>query len=113
MKKMLITGLFLILSGNVSAGVCGIGKIIEILEGHWDSNDFTIKVDYSVAGSDHPTTTFHNESGNVVYKRDSINSRKYEGIRELARLAFIHNINVSTYSHNDDCSNATFLSIYK
>ncbi|WP_194863770.1 hypothetical protein [Alloalcanivorax profundimaris] len=49
----------------VMAGSCGAGKIISVLEGGWDTNDFMIKIDYSLADSSHPGTE---KSGWIVYK---------------------------------------------
>jgi hypothetical protein len=111
MKKATLALALLLTTGTVTAGSCGVGKITEILEGHWNTNYFAIKIDYSNEASSHPETNFHSEW--ITFRRGSINQRRYEGIRELARLAFVHNYTTSTYSHNDDCSDSTFLGIYK
>ncbi len=111
MKKFLILTSLFLFNQSAIAGSCGVGKITEILEGHWDQNYFVIKIDYTLGSSEHNETNFHSDW--IAYRRDSLNQHRFNGIKELAKLAFVNNYSTSTFSHNNDCSNATFLAIYK
>lgn len=84
------------------AGTCGAGKIVSVLEGGWDSNDFMIKLDYSSADSSHPGTE---KSGWIVYK-STLDEQRINGIRAMALAAYISERDVVAFTHNGSCSDA-------
>lgn len=84
------------------AGTCGAGKIVSVLEGGWDSNDFMIKLDYSSADSSHPGTE---KSGWIVYK-STLDEQRINGIRAMALAAYISERDVAAFTHNGSCSDA-------
>lgn len=57
-KKFLIFMMLVLVSSQTFAGFCGEGKIIEVIEGGWNTNDLYIFVDYSVLPSEHPGTEY-------------------------------------------------------
>ncbi len=91
------------------AARCGGGKIIEIKEGGWNSEDFMLMVDYSDFSNQHPGTTF---GGYIRYSAESLSSERLNAIRKLALTAMVSSKTVLAYSHNNHCSDATELTIY-
>ena len=91
------------------AGRCGGGKITEIKEGGWDSDDFMLKVDYSDFTNQHPGTTY---GGYIRYTATSLSPARLDAIRKLALTALVSGKTVLTYSHALTCSDATELTIY-
>ena len=91
------------------AGSCGEGKIIKLLEGGWNTNNYMIKIDYSISNSTHPGTEFNSF---IVYK-SSLDDQRLNGIKSMALAAFMSDKIVKLYSHNNDCSSATELHLSK
>ncbi len=108
MKNMLLTMVLILASYTAFAGTCGSGKIVMISEGGWDTNGYMVKIDYSKWPSVHIGTEFN---GYVVYK-NTLNAQRLTGIKALALAAYMSGKTVSTFSHVDNCSEATAMSIY-
>jgi hypothetical protein len=88
------------------AAYCGSGKIVKILEGGWNTNDFMIKIDYSSGSSQYPGTEYF---GFIVYK-SNLDAQRLKGIRALALAAYLSGKQVVPYTHTGRCDNATELS---
>lgn len=99
----------LLLSTSANAARCGGGKILEIKEGGWNSEDFMLMVDYSDFSNHHPGTTF---GGYIRYSAESLSAARLDAIRKLALTAMVSSKTVLTYSHNNNCSDATELTMY-
>jgi len=99
----------LFFSSSVFAARCGGGKIIEIKEGGWNSDDLLLSIDYSDFSNQHPGTT---HGGYIRFSAESLSSVRLEAIRKLAITALVSGKTVLTYSHNDSCSYATELTLY-
>ncbi len=99
----------LFLSAPANAARCGGGKILEIKEGGWNSDDFMLLLDYSDFSNQHPGTTW---GGYVRYSSQTLSSARLEAIRKLALTAMVSGKTVLTYSHNSSCSDATELTLY-
>lgn len=112
-RKMLpllfISPTVLALSMPAHAARCGGGKIVEIKEGGWNSDDLLLKVDYSDFSNQHPGTNF---GGYIRYSAESLSIDRLNAIRKLALTAMVSGKTVLTYSHNASCSNATELSLF-
>ncbi len=111
-KLFLILGLLIAHFAFVTsaqAARCGGGKILEIKEGGWNSDDLLILVDYSDFSNQHPGTTF---GGYIRYSAESLSASRLEAIRRLAATALVSGKTVLTYSHNSTCSDATELTLY-
>ncbi|MFN7571281.1 MAG: hypothetical protein ACK5TK_07495 [Betaproteobacteria bacterium] len=111
MKYLLPTKIifFLLCSYGLASGAeafCGSGKIVRILEGGWNTNDFMIKIDYASGTSQYPGTEYF---GFIVYK-STLDSQRLRGIRALALAAYLSGKQVVPYTHTGSCSNATELS---
>ena len=106
-KKRFSLFALVLLNNAASAGSCGEGKIIRVLEGGWNTDDYMIKIDYSVANSAHAGTEFN---GYIVYK-STLNTQRLNGIRSVALAAYMAGKNVKAYSHANDCSEATEISV--
>lgn len=101
----------LALSGHAHAeGYCGIGKVLEVKEGGWNTNDLMIKIDYS--GGDAVATNH----GGYVRFRASLDPDRLNAIRAVALLAMALDKSVVTYTHDDasnGCTNADELTIVR
>ena len=95
-------------SNFLFAGGCGAGKITQILEGGFNTNDYMIQIDYSLRESAHGGSEFH---GFVVYK-STLSEIRLNGIKSLALAAMMSGKIVGLYSHNNTCRSATELVIY-
>ena len=95
-------------SNLLFAGGCGAGKITEILEGGFNTNDYMIKIDYSLRKSVHGGSEFH---GYVAYK-STLSETRLNGIKSLAIAAMMSGKLVGLYSHNNTCRSATELVLY-
>lgn len=84
---------------SLSYANCGEGKITSLMEGGWNTDNFFIQLD---SGSDW-----------IVYVKDELSEERFSGIKALAISAFLASKSVSPLSHNNNCSRATELSIYK
>ncbi|AFT70042.1 hypothetical protein B5T_01765 [Alloalcanivorax dieselolei B5] len=78
---------------------------MSVIEGGWDTNDFMIKIDYSEAQSAHPETE---HKGWIVYK-STLDQQRLNGIRAMALTAYVSEREVTPFSHNGNCSDATEL----
>ena len=96
-------------STSAYAARCGGGKITEIKEGGWNSDDLLLKVDYSDFSNQHPGSTY---GGYIRYSAETLSPQRLDAIRRLALTAMVSGKTVLTYSHNNVCSDATELTIY-
>ncbi len=97
-------------SGTASAGSCGVGKVLEVKEGGWNTNDLMVKIDY--AGG---TGTSNNYQGYIRF-RENLDAMRLKGIRAVAYLAMATGKSVTTFTHNsgtDACTKATEITIKK
>lgn len=106
---LLAATFFFLCASPAQAARCGGGKIIEIKEGGWNSDDFMLLIDYSDFSNQHPGTTY---GGYVRYKADSLSPARLESIRRVALTAMVSGKTVLTYSHNATCSDATEITVY-
>lgn len=109
MKNTVLAAILLTFSSITTAGSCGVGKITTILIGGWNNDDYKIKIDYSGGESSHSGTEL---SGYIVYKESSLSDSRLNAIKSLTLAAKTTGQSVNTYSHNDDCSDATQISIW-
>ncbi|MDV5168335.1 hypothetical protein [Photobacterium rosenbergii] len=107
--KVFILLMLLISTNSASAGSCGKGKIKSILEGGWNDNDYRIVIDYSEGESEHSGT----EQSSYIVFRSSLDPSRLTGIKSIVLAAFTTGQIVNTFSHYDDCSNATQVSVWK
>jgi len=106
--KTILFALGLTLIANIaSAGSCGEGKIITLLEGGWNTDDYMIKIDYSAGNSTHVGTEFNSY---IVYK-STLSIQRLNGIKSMAIAAYMAGKDIKAYSHNNNCSEATEISI--
>ena len=105
----LIISLLMLISPGVFAGQCGGGKILELKEGGWNSDDLMIKLDYSEFKNNHAGSEFR---GYVRFRATILTETRLTAIRRVALTALVSGKTVLTYSHTGDCSNATDLTIY-
>jgi len=106
-KVILIATLLLGSSNAFAAGWCGGGKILEIKEGGWASNDFLIRIDYSTT----PDGVGGKFNGYIRFL-DTLNDNRMKGIKALAYMAFTGNKDVKVWTANATCDQATDLSIF-
>lgn len=111
LKKQCLTVLatvFLSLSTSAYAGgTCGKGKITEVMEGGWNSNDLMIKIDYT--GGTSPLAT---QAGYIRF-RDTLNAERLNGLRAVAYLALAGDKTVEALTHGANCADADQLSVLK
>jgi hypothetical protein len=107
MKKIILLSALIMLSNSVFSGPCGTGKVTSVMEGGWNTDDFMIRIDYSGENSTHSGTEFN---GLIVY-RSSLNPKRLNGIKSIALSALISGRRVRTYSHTNNCSEASEIEI--
>lgn len=90
---------------------CGVGKIMHLTEGSYNQNAFVVRLDYSVRASDYPSTGWQGED--LVAYLPTLDPKRFEGIKALARTAIAHDLTVSLWSTTHDCSNASDFSIIR
>ena len=105
----LIISLLMMISPGVFAGQCGGGKILELKEGGWDSDDLMIKLDYSEFRNSHAGSEF---MGYLRFRTTTLTETRLTAIRRLALTALVSGKTVHSFSHKGDCSNATELTIF-
>lgn len=109
-KQVLITTVMLVsftfATGAQAAGGCGQGKIVEILEGGWNTDGFMIKIENPVASN-------LLYQGYVRFLATALDAERLRGIRSVAYLAMAGNKTVKAYSHTADCKGATQLGLLK
>jgi hypothetical protein len=110
LKKYLIQTLLLFSTIAAHADTCGVGRITSIGEGRYNTNDFMITIDYSMAPSKYPGTEFY---GLIVFKKSNLDIERFKGIKALAKLAFAADKSVMTYAHTGRCDDATEIVLYK
>ena len=93
-----------VFSHGAFAGSCGGGLIKKLIVGGWNTDDFVIMIDYQKQQSAHQGTEF--AGGYIRYRKNTIPNR-IEAIQSLALAAYISKTPISTYTHTNDCSNAT------
>lgn len=101
----LFAAAFMIMATSASAQQCGAGKIVDIKEGGWNSDDFMIKIDG--ANANQPTLW----NGFVRFSASELGENRLNAIRRIAGMAFALNASVWTYSHNGTCASATEMSV--
>lgn len=106
--SVLIAFASLFFHGAAMADICGVGKVTAAIEGAFNTNDLYIKIDYSGGASQHAGTE---TSGYIVYK-STLNAQRLAGIRAMVLTALASERLVQPYSHNNNCSDATELSLY-
>ena len=95
-------------SGTAMAASCGSGKVLEIKEGGWNSNDLFIAVEGDPVAAVDGTLWVNNY---IRYRANQLDAERLRAIRSLAYLAFSGGYSISTTTHNSDCSNATEIGI--
>jgi len=96
-----------------AAGVCGLGAVVEVREGGFDSDDLFVRLEQSgnaEADSSVANTLFRNTW--VRYQASILSAERLNAIRSLAYLAFVSGKPVYVYTHTDECSNATEMALY-
>ncbi len=110
LKHTLISALvlasFTFVSSAQAAGSCGQGKIVEVIEGGWNTDDLMIKLS-SQAGAQALWQTYY------VRYRASLGAERLRGLRAVAYLAMAGDKTVAGYTHNANCTLATQLTIQK
>lgn len=110
LKRYAIAATFLIFSGHTMAGVCGIGRVLEISEGWGGQENLMIKLDYGVPGSLQPPTTKiliddALDAGTQWFKfnesNDILGPDRLKRIRTLAYLALANGNTVKLISQWD------------
>lgn len=71
--------------------------------------DYRITIDYSEGQSELSGTE---KSGYIIF-RDSLDQSRLNGIRSIVLTSFTTGQVINTYSHSEDCSNATQISVWK
>lgn len=102
-RIFLVFGCLLVFSPAYALS-CGAGKILAIDEGGWNTNDFYIRIDYSVSQSSHPGTEF---SGLIVYRKANLDPVRFKGIKSIALAAYFAGKNIRAWSGTNNCSDAT------
>lgn len=106
-----LTVFTLLSTSSAVAGGCGNGKIIQIKEGGWNTNDLMIMIDYSQGdgAAGHKNTNFET---NWIRYRSSLDVERLRAIRSLAYLAYSSGLNIQTYSQTSQCNAATEITLY-
>lgn len=112
-KYLVVISLLLITQSAQAAVFCGSGTIIDLKEGGWNQEGFAIRLAGSQSQGGSPTTLKYGDNGNqyVWYREGSVGENRLDAIRRAASLAFAMRATVWTVSHNDDCSDATEISV--
>ncbi len=96
-----------IATGAQAAGSCGQGKIVEVIEGGWNTDDLMIKLS-SQAGAQTLWQTYY-----VRYKATVLGAERLRGLRAIAYLAMAGDKTVVGYTHTANCQSATQLTVLK
>lgn len=100
-------------SGGYAGVPCGSGKIIDIKEGGWNRNGLALQL----SGPDSTVGDNTKRSGTgtrlYVYYNANLGNNRLDALRRLAAMAFALDATVWTYSHTNNCSAATELSVLK
>ena len=96
---------FMLFSGTSFAGTCGKGRVVELSEGGWNTDNFYIKINYDDKNSSHPGT----EHFGYIRFANGLSEARMKGIRAIALVAFASGDAVEAFSHNSDCASATEL----
>ena len=110
MKKILFVLALFGFAGTAMAGSCGAGKVTVVTEGSHDTDALVITIDYSALPSDHPNTGWQ-DLNLIAYQPAEMSLQRFEGIKNIALAALIHDKTVYTWTHSDRCDDAGDLSI--
>lgn len=108
-KTLALSCVFVALTATTNAQAdvaCGEGKITEIQEGGWNTNDLMIKIENPVAAG-------LLYQGYVRYSATALNAERLRGIRAVAYLAMAGEKTVIAYSHTSNCKPADQLGVLK
>lgn len=113
-NKVVFSIFGIVFSSAVVAGVpCGSGKIVDIKEGGWNRNGLAIQLSGPDANTGDNTKKPGTGTRLYVYYNANLGNNRLDAIRRLAAMAFAMDATVWTYSHNNNCSVATELSVLK
>ena len=78
--------------------------MLKMIAGGWNRDNLNIVIDYQNASSDHAGTEF---GGKYIRFKKSQLPERFEFIQSMVLAAYMSGKPIRTYSHNNDCSNAT------
>jgi hypothetical protein len=105
-----VTLILLCFSDKTYAGECGIGKIVDYVEGGWDQDSLIIKLE-TLLPNQHPGTFWANDF--VRFERSRLGDSRYNGMRSTLLAAFMAGKSIRIYSHTNRCDSATEVTVYR
>lgn len=105
--------LVLFSSASFAGTPCGSGKIVDIKEGGWNRNGLALQLSGPDANVGDNTKKAGTGSRLYVYYNANLGSNRIDAIRRLAAMAFAMDATVWTYSHNNNCSASSEISLLK
>jgi hypothetical protein len=107
--SIVMLAISLTFANNLYAGECGIGKIINYVEGGWDQDNLIIKLDTKLPNQ-HPDTFWTNDY--VRFERARLGDSRYNGMRSALLSAFMAGKTIRIYTHTNRCDSATEVTVY-
>lgn len=119
-KNILVTMAFVsvsIITTPSYAEICGIGKVTEVREGIFDTEDLVIRLNTGVVGGQpldpqHEGTLYLDKW--IRFRASTLSADRLQSMRAIAYLALATGKSAYVYTHDDvnGCSNAGELSVF-